>query len=238
MSHLSTLKLHQYRYDELPPEERDLARAHLDVCTRCSGRLVVQERERGAFVVQPVPTAIQQAAEADRQSTTSWVPSWLRAWLPMAGALAAAAVVFAVMPQVRSTLSPTSEVSFKGELPSLEAWVDVGAGPRAVRAGERLGSGARVQLLVDGRGSQYVTLVGVDASGAVEIYGGFRPTPGAGLQPAPFALTLDDSPRQAFFAVGSEGPVDEAVVKGAIRSGVTAGLDVTRIEVSKEAQRR
>lgn len=237
MSHLSTLTLHQYRYDELSEGERAAARAHLEDCARCARRLGVQQRERDAFVLQPMPAAIREAAEAPR-SATGGLPAWLREWLPLGLALAAAALVFVAVPALRApTVLPEDTITYRGTAPELEVWIDAGQGPRAMRAGERLAPGSRVQLVVDPRGAAWVSLAGVDATGEVEVYGGFAP-PREGLTPAPFALTLDASPRQAFFAVTASVPLEAETVKQAVHGRVLPGVQVRGLEVPKEGRVR
>jgi hypothetical protein len=230
--HLSTLRLHQLRYGELDGQALTEARAHLGACELCSGRLGVQERERNAFVVRPVPPVIQQLARPASRP-------WWRELSPLLGALMAATALFFATPTVRDSLEPVPAppgILKKGGLPMLEAWVDVGKGPRPLHDGEALGAGARVQLHYDPKGGSSVALAGRDHTGTIEVYTTNAPT-GIGLVQAPFALTLDDAPgTQELFVVSSPMPLDEMRVKAAITAGVP-GAHVGRLVIQKEAHR-
>lgn len=243
--HLSTLTLHRLRYGELEEEALSEARAHLACCPRCSARLAVQQQERAAFVLQPMPEAIRQIAEPARRS-------WWRELLPLVGALAAAAALFIAVPVLRTQpASPIEGVAYRGEDPPqatvrarphsappiIEAWVDQGQGLRRLGSGDKLGMGDRVQLAYDPRGSSSVAIAGRDSSGLVEVYTTRAPT-GVGLVKMPFALTLDGAPGvQELFVVGSDRPLDELRVKAAIMTGVP-GTRVARIVIPKKEGHR
>jgi len=232
MSHLSTLTLHRLRYGELEGTERDGAQAHLRACARCSERLGVQEAERASFVVQPVPERLRNRGEPQ----DGFLRRLSRELVPFAVAAFAAAAVTIAVPVLRgsSDAVDADTVRVRGAMPAIEAWVDLGTGPRPLRDGESLGSGDRVQLRYDSQGAVFVALAGRDASGVVEIYTLTAPS-GDGLTTAPFALELDDAPgTQELFVVTSDAPLDEPTVEAALTGG-TAGVTVSRVAFPKRA---
>lgn len=258
--HVSTLTLHQLRYGELQGDALRDVRSHLDGCDVCAGRLRAQEQERAAFVVRPVPAFIRDlAAQQAPPPVPAW-QRWLRQLAPMALATAAAASVFVIAPSLRGGDEVASAdavadgivdgmgvdgvvdvVRTRGELPTVEVWVDTGAGPRLLRPEDRLGEGDRVQLAYDPQGASYIALAGRDASGQIEVYTTEAPT-GIGLVRAPFALTLDDAPGvQELFVVGASVPLDASDVRAAVSGGAgqaalgpDAELHVARITIRKQ----
>lgn len=224
--HLSTLTLHRLRLGELQGDALSAAKTHLDGCEVCRGRAGHQLREREAFVLRPVPQAIRDV------SARPALP-WWREWLPLGLAFAAAAAVFVAVPAIRGPDAPQIDtIRFRGELPTIEVWVDRG-GPRALRDGERVRAGERIQLGYDPRGASSIALAGRDGTGRIEVWTTNAPT-GIGLVRAPFALTLDDAPGpQELFVVGSDRPLDEAAVKAALGGGVP-GVRVARVALPKE----
>ncbi len=236
--HLSTLTLHKLRYGELDGDALASARAHLEACERCAGRLAVQERERAAFVLQPMPAAIREAA-ATSPSRSIW-PRWLRDLSPFLVAAVAAAALFVVVPEVRQATTPpevVDTVRLKGELPAIEVWVDTGTGARPLRPDERLSAGDRLQLKYDPRGASHVAFAGRDGAGLVEIYGAF-PVEGRGLVAAPFGLMLDATPGdQQLFVLTSDRPLTPAQVKEALTRRVP-GVRVVEATVRKQEASR
>jgi len=219
--HLSTLALHKLRYGELSDSERAHAAEHLQQCALCSERLAVQERDRTAFSMRQVPPALRRGAPVSR-------PLLRSIWFPL-GLLAAAAIALLLVRPVDTVPSGTPQTQFKGELPAIEVWVDLGQGPRLLRPGEALQAGDRVQLKVDATDAPFIALAGRDGRGLVEVYGSF---PGGtdGLQSAPFGLVLDDAPGpQELFVLTSERPLDDAAVKAAVRRDVPG---VTRVRTA------
>lgn len=229
MTHLSTLKLHRLRNGELDVEDVDDARAHLAECEICRGRLAAQERERAAFVLLPVPDALRGLREEPRRS-------WVRDVVPLLVAVAVAALLFVLVPVIRTaTTAPETQdtVRFRGELPTIEVWVDRGQGTRALRPGEGVRAGDRVQLQYDPRGASAVAIAGSDGTGEIQVFTTNAPT-GIGLVRMPFALTLDDAPGpQELFVIGSDAPLREAQVKAAVTRGVP-GARVAKVALPKE----
>ncbi len=229
--HLSTLALHRLRYGEITGDERDKAAAHLDGCSRCQARLAVQERERAAFVLQPVPAPLRRTVL--RRVTEH---GFVRVLVPLALAAAAAIAIAVALPALREG-EPSQEgnrILYRGILPDIEVWVDEGSGPRPHRTGESLAAGDRVQLRYDAHGAAHVALAGRDSSGIVEIYTLAAPS-GTGLLTAPFALELDDSPgEQELFVVTSDEPLDEGRVQEAL-AGEVLGVTVRRIAFPKRS---
>jgi hypothetical protein len=230
--HLSTLALHRLRYGEIAGDERARAMSHLDGCDRCQARLAVQERERAAFVLEPVPRELRRV---DPAREVSGFGSLLRTWWLPAGVVAvAAALLLVAAPALRSEdgAEPGNRIQYRGVLPAIEVWVDEGSGPRPLRPGEPLAEGDRVQLRYDAQGAPYVALAGRDSTGMIEVYTLAAPA-GAGLLTAPFALELDDAPgEQELFVVTSADPLDEGIVAAAI-AGPVSGVTIARIAFPK-----
>ena len=220
-AHISTLKLNQYRYGELESGASDEVRAHIERCEQCASRLAVQERARSEFALQPVPDAI--AATAVPANNTRWL-------------FRLAPVVVAALALLLSTffLLPDDGVRPKGFLPEIEVWVGTDAGPRPLRADEKLSAGDSVQLVYNPAGHPLVTLVGRDGSGTLEVYGSALPEQPDALQPAPFALTLDGARGpQEFWVIASDRPLDDGELLDAIE-GRLNDVHVRGVIVPKE----
>jgi hypothetical protein len=229
-SHVHTLELHRFRLGELDPDEHSRVRSHLDGCDRCTERLAVQQAERKAFAARQLPSAL---LEAERPQPAN--RSMMRFFGPAALiVVAAAALVIATPFDTLAPLDPiVDEVRPKGDLPDLELWLNTDVGPRPLRAGERLATGDTVQMLFRPAGASWVTLAGKDGSGTLEVWGTAEPI-GDHLQPAPFALTLDETAGpQHFFIVSFDSPLDASGVSSAIE-GTLDGARVRELVVPKD----
>ncbi|TNE92281.1 MAG: hypothetical protein EP330_02135 [Deltaproteobacteria bacterium] len=224
MSHLSTLKLHALRYGELEPAEEAEAKAHLETCDRCRGRLTAQENHRAAFELRPVPEAIREAkGEVIRPQFG------VRRWLP-AVALAAVAVLAL---QLGGPVEPDTRT--KGTAVA-EAWLDDGGDGHALAPGEVVHQGDRIQLRFKRPPLPQVTLAGVDGTGAVEIYGRWTAEGEAERwQTAPFSLRLDDTPGDIQVALIFSGDeLSDRAVKQAVTGSPPKGVQVRRLLLDKE----
>lgn len=228
MTHPSTLTLHRLRCGELGEVELAAVRGHLASCERCASRLRAQEAERAAFVLRPIPDAIRELASPPPARR------WWHDLVPFALAAAAATLLFVAVPELREATSVAPDgIRYRGELPDVEVWVDAGAGVHALRPGERLRPGDKVQLQYDPRGASVVAIAGRDATGEVQVFTTQAPT-GIGLVRAPFALTLDGAPgAQELFVVGADRALTEAEVKAAVTHGVP-GVRVARVTLDKD----
>ncbi|MCK6525229.1 zf-HC2 domain-containing protein [Myxococcota bacterium] len=205
--HPSTLTLHKLRYNELPPDQEDALRAHLRDCPACAERLGAQESHRAAFIAAPVPEALRAAPETS-------APWWRRLWwvVPLA---AAAVALLSVVPTTTTTPAdpapPTERI--KGAAVALEAWLDSPQGPRLLEDGAVVAEGDTIQLRFDPGPHHYVSLLGEDGAGAVQLFGTLR-AEGGEIQRAPFALRLDESPGpQLLYAIYTDQRLsDEALV--------------------------
>lgn len=189
MSHPSTLRLHQFRLGELAIDDEDGVRTHLADCAACAARIDHQRAVRTEFARLPMPDALVP-------KPTLWerLGAW-RAALVLVPIAAAAGVVVRLPP----AQTVDDGVRSKGAN-ALEAWVETGATARPLYTNESLAAGDRVQLKFDAHGHRFVTLAGRDGSGQAEIYSTLPAA--AGLQTAPFALTLDATPGdQVFYAI-------------------------------------
>lgn len=235
--HVSTLTLHRYRYGELEPVERRDVRAHVDGCPRCRRRLAVQERERQAFVNLQVPEELAAFAAPAGGPRPDRALGWLWALLP---GLAMAAAVLVTVPAVRTaTEAPLEITRLKGGAEPLEVWKATEAGSRPVRDDERLRAGDRIQVVFHPEGAPWITLAGRNPSGQIEVWRTLQPD-GDVAQPAPFALTLDETPGfQEVFVIGTPWPPTRGEVAGAIAGADSArplpnGVTVRGVMLPKE----
>jgi len=223
-THVSSLDLHQIRYGELAPDREVVVRAHVDGCDRCGKRLAAQQAERQAFVLQSLPPLIAAAADAP-EPTVRW---WRRLTLAAMPMLAAAAALLVFLGSPPEELTRT-----KGALPVVEVWVQTADGPRALRQDEPLGDGDVIQVLYDPRGAPQVALGGVDGAGSIEFYGAFEPARD-GLQPAPFALTLDGSVGpQEVWVLTADFEIRPDDLKRVVHGDVE-GVDAMKVTLLKE----
>ncbi len=196
MSHISTLRLHQFRLGELPDADDAALRVHLADCALCAGRLGSQHATQLAFARLPMPSALVP-------KPTMWERLGAMRWLfVVAPVFAALFLTVRLGPSIVDPVAPGEpDGRTKGVHPGLEAWVQTGQSTRPLYAGEKVRAGTRVQLKYDARGHRFVTLAGRDSVGNVDVYGTLDGA-GAGLQTAPFSLTLDDAKgEQAFYAI-------------------------------------
>lgn len=213
MSHLSPLKLQQMRLGELPAEQQQQAALHIADCDLCSSRLGDIQLARQEFMKAPVPEWARE-----KPSPFARVRQW---WMAMLLVPAMAAGFLTLKPEAPPTIDVGAETSepgirLKGDGEQLEVWVQTGDSPRPLYQGESLGGGAKVQLRFHPGGHRFVTLAGRDSRGTVEVYGTLA-SKGAMLQPAPFALTLDDSKgEQIFYAILTNIKPDPALVQSAL----------------------
>lgn len=225
--HLSTLTLHQLRYGELDPQAAARAQAHVQTCERCRRRLAVQQREREAFVLQPVPEPLRARPAPPHP------PSWVATFLP---ALALAAACFVAVPVLRDLghVEPVEQVRLKGAGPALEVWVERDGGARVLRPEEPLRAGDRIQILFDPQDASHIVLAGRDPTGTVEVWGALTPER-PGLQPAPFGLTLDATPGyQEVAVIGAPAPLTEAEVARILDGRQANGVWMRSVMLPKE----
>ncbi len=120
MSHVSTLKLHQLRLGELPGDEAARCQAHVDGCALCQARLGHQAEVRRDFEALPVPIAIAR-------------PRWQRVALGVVPLLAAALVLFALLP---ATTPPATVPVDETPVTEVPAAVEPAAEPSPVTTPE------------------------------------------------------------------------------------------------------
>lgn len=213
MSHLSPLKLQQLRLGELPTDQQQQAALHIADCDLCSNRLGNIELARQEFLKAPVPAWVQP-----KPNPFARVRQW---WMAMVLVPAMAGGFLVLKPEAAAPIDDGAApvdpgLRLKGDSEQLEVWVQTGATPRPLYQGESLGGGDKVQLRFHPGGHRFVTLAGRDSRGTVEVYGTLA-SKGAMLQPAPFALTLDDSKgEQIFYAILTNTKPDPAQVQSAL----------------------
>jgi len=233
-THLSTLQLHKLRNGEIAPNEAANLRAHIDTCASCAERLRHQEAERAAFVLEPVPAAIQALASKPRRRFPIW------GWLAPAIAAAAAVIIVAV-PWDRFQGSQGERediVRLKGSLAALEVVAERDGQNVLLAPGSVVIPGDRLQMKFDPGDHAYAAFAGRDGTGVVQVYRVIRTEPG-GLRPAPFALELDETPGdQELFVVFTDETPDPVWLVDVIENGASAaGAVVTSIHLRKEIHR-
>ena len=188
-THLSTLRLHQYRYGELSDAEEEEARAHLDACALCSERLSAQLVERAAFEARPVPEALRDMPPAPANDNRAWLRS-----LSLIAAVAAVLVAVIAQPWNPPDAEPLSGIRPKGHIAAshIEAFRDSATGPVSLGDGSEVRAGDRIQLRVQRPPKPWVTIAGVDGSGSASVFGSWQPS-SSGWEPAPFGLTMDET---------------------------------------------
>ncbi|MFT7519407.1 MAG: hypothetical protein ACI9MC_001548 [Kiritimatiellia bacterium] len=228
---ISSLTLHRYHHGELSAEERAQVRGLIDSDADVRARFQALLAAEADFAVQAVPDFIQ-TMQPNEPVRSAW-SRWLAIGTPVLGLATVAVALFIVVGPF--TLQPTEPevpyVGLRGELPDLEVWVQRDEGPR-VHQGQPLGDHDVVQLKFDAQGARHVTLAGRDSTGEIEIYRTIEQVDEvSGLQTAPFALTLDDTPgTQEFFLLVHDGALDALEIEDRIHGG---GDDVRRVVIQK-----
>jgi hypothetical protein len=202
-------------------EEKRAARAHLDGCAGCRGRLAAFENERREyllahpfrdFAARHLPEGIAERARPKRAFASS-------RWLPAAAGLAACLVLLPVL--FKAGLKPKAHsdegIRAKGGA-LLEYYVKRGGAVTPGSPAEAYRPGDELQFVCASGSYAYVTLASIDSRGHVSLYrtpaGAQAPTagargaaalslPGKGgeKQSLPFAVTLDDSPGAELFVM-------------------------------------
>lgn len=223
--HPSTLTLHQLRYGELPDDVAAEVRAHVHACEVCAPRLRAQENHRAAFELEPVPQAIRTAPRPR--------PAWSWPRLVLGGLVFAAALLFAAQLMIPT---PYDEVRTKGHSATVEIWLQDHGEARPLPADAKVHEGDRIQLRFRRPTHPWVSLVGVDARGTVEIYGTWRADMDtADWQVAPFALELDATPGdQELHTVFSPRRPSEAAIEKAVGDGPPAGWEIRSLTLEKD----
>jgi hypothetical protein len=172
-----------------------------------------------------------------RQRILDEVPrraAWWR-WLAPAGALAAAAAVVLLILRRRDDIPPGDELQVKGDAITLVVHLAGADGSRRLETGDTVQAGDRIRFEVNALRKGYVTVIGVDGSGATTVYHPFN-----GDAPAPYdpgakllagAIQLDATPGdEKFFAFFSEKPFAIATVLPAVK-GAAVPSDVSAADV-------
>lgn len=225
--HLSTLTLHRLRYDELHGDELRQARAHLETCESCRGRLGAQLAFRRAFEAAPPRLALpaDPALRTLGQRLRALDLRWL--WAP---ALALAAAVLLILPG-RLPLgrdggggAHVEDGRVKGAAGVLILVEERGV----LGEGEAVHPGDRLQLrLPPGSGAE--AWVG-DRDGPI---GRFALSPD-GPTLSPFALTVDaEEGDEELILVLSAEPLDRQAAGQAMKGKVIEGVRVQRIRLRK-----
>jgi len=236
MSHLSTLALHRYRLGELSSSEADAAALHLESCNPCQARMAAAQEDDDAVAAEPLPAFLADLSDAPlpdeppAPEPAQWAVFLRRVGMPAVSLLAAAAMLLVALSSMQRPIEDDG-LRTRGDLPDLEVWLQSSDGHRPLQVGEALGDGDQVVLFFHPHDAERVAIAGRDHSGDIEVYRLLNPVKD-GLQPAPFGLTLDDSPGvQEFFVVAGAEDFSES---DAIDAILAMDRTVTRVVVPKE----
>lgn len=203
----NTLTLHRYHAGELDPDQAEAVRQAIERDPEVRRRYQAILAVDAEIQASPLPPQLAGLREPRRRG-------WLLPTAAGLGLLATAAVAVVALPGVLSqqTAVEAPYIGFKGELPDLEVWIGTSSGPRLLRPGEPVYAGDTIQLAVRAPDAAFVTLVGADSDGEVQVYGTLT-IEGEGMQVAPFALVLEGGAgEQRFYALPHDEVLDDAQV--------------------------
>jgi hypothetical protein len=233
------IQVDRYFLGETGPEEKRAARAHIDGCPDCRGRLATLENERRTYLMQH--PFREFAAKHLPQGEAKPRPAFGSRWMPAMAGLAACLVLVPVV--WRANLGTevanvaVSDIRTKGTT-LLEYYVKRGGAVTPGSSAEGYRSGDELQFVCAADGHAWVTLASIDSRGHVSLYrapAGETPAPeGAnegplslpGLngekQSLPFAVTLDDAPgAELFVMIFSAAPLTGEAVEGWLTGAFT-----------------
>ncbi|PTL84823.1 ActD-like protein [Vitiosangium sp. GDMCC 1.1324] len=213
---------------ELPPEELAAARARLLQEPDGAARLSALEADTAACLARhpPAEVAHRVGSRARVSRARGMLPA--RGFLPvltLVPALAAAALVVLVRPQVPAPVGPETELTrIKGLEPRLTLYRQHQDAAEPLAEGTRAAPGDVVQLAYVAAGRAQGVILSVDGRGTLTLH---APESGAtsvplapsGTHALPGAYALDDAPGfERFFLVTAETPFALDEVLAAARS--------------------
>lgn len=224
-SHLSSETLDLLSLSALQETESARARAHVEKCEDCRGRLTELEADKQRFTQYVFPRTLPKLEE--RLRPQSWVDALRAKWkfaLPLAGLVATAALLVVVAPVAEVQLQEPYYGTKGGE-----ARLDVVAlhGERQVAVGNDtvLAAGDRIRFLVEPGEARFLLVASRDGQGNVTVYFPYEGEVSASLQQAGFqelpgSIELDQvEGREKLFAVFSDAPVRAEDVRTSIEAG-------------------
>ncbi len=241
---------------ELPPAQAEALRARLE--REHDPRLERFGAENADFFqahpAGPFVARVRAAAEAEA-STRDGGAAWLWVALPVAALLLLGAWAWwgqlrageelpdpGVQGPVAMAEGGDEEgVRIKGLRASLRLHLETAGGElRQLSDGERVQSGARIQVAYVAAGSEHGVIVSIDGRGAATLHHPQSPAGDSALRdegeiPLPFSYELDDAPKfERFFFITSPSPLDvQAVVDAA--EALAAQSDAATGELELEA---
>ncbi len=195
----SDFALDRLHAGELPPEKASDAERHVAGCADCGVRMA--ERRAGFGAIEGVdPRAmlarIRTGLDAPERAPLSVrLTGWLRRLLGPAAVLAAAGIAFLV---INSRQVEPSGTRLKGSL-ALHVFRLEGERSVEMSSGDTFAPGDRLRFVVDLPTEGYVTVLGVEASGALYTAWPLDPAlptrlPAGRSLELPGAVALDDQP--------------------------------------------
>lgn len=219
MDHVSTLKLHQLRYNELPANEAQQLQAHIGDCDRCRGRLQALDNQRAAFEMEAVPDAIRALAAKQRQpSVWDRLQSAFRSPVLLGGLAVAAAAAVTVNIDFgnRSKGGESVEIIVEG----IDDW----------EPGDLIRAGDRIQIRVPGDDLEQVWL-----GDGEELLAEFPMTPSNKWELVPISLLVDDvGEAEHIVVVLSNHPLTREEAEDAVDGRDIGGVEVQELVLPKE----
>lgn len=212
--HLSTVQLHAYAAELLPPLLAQQAENHLGACAWCLARFTAWGEAKLAFDALPPPPAPRR-----RSPLIPLVGGG--ALLLGAGSVAAVAVLW----RVERVEQEIEASTWKGEPPVVE----LRAGGRALGPDEVPPAGSLVEVWVDARHADQLA-VARQVGDAIELVLA-APAGGPGLQRAPVELLVDGHSDAWLHVVTADHALDVQAVAGAVVSGAP-GTAATSVALS------
>jgi hypothetical protein len=231
----SELHLDRLVVGELAADEDRAARAHVEGCAACRGRLASIEAARAAFV------------ELDAGRGLAARPRARRRWIGAATAIAAVTAMIVIVTQPSRDPGDGSDdrgARTKGSGDTMAVYVARGAGSGAttrVTAGDTVAAGDTLQMTITLRERRFVALLGIDATRVARVYfpdgdHAAAVEPGSDVV-LPSSIRLDATPgREDFVALFCDEPIALGPVRAALSvdpAAVPAGCTGEQLHVNK-----
>jgi hypothetical protein len=198
VDHLSDLALDRLITDELAGDELEAARAHLSSCDACRARETALREDRAAFERSHLADAADVPGfdggdDGKVVSLAAWRRGRVTQALGLVGTVAAAALLFLVLPGDEDAVAPPGERT-KGGV-KLSFFVKDAAGVRAGASGEVVHPGDQLRFVIKSDAPGRAAVLSRDGAGAVSVYaaaGDRLVEVGAGEHAFDDAIELDD----------------------------------------------
>jgi hypothetical protein len=234
---LSDLRIDMLLAGDLGAAEAAGARAHAAACAVCCARVAEIEGARAASEAAGAPDleALRRAAAAPASTASaarrSSPPSpWRRVWPPLGAALAVGAAALVLVVRAPEPAPPATGTRIKGGA-RIGFFVKHGEAVRRGGPGEVVNPGDLVRFTATSAQPAHLTIIGVDAAGAVSVYfplnGGADDVAAGDEIELPRATALDDTlGPETVHATFCARPLDAAAIEAA-RAALRASPQAT-----------